>query len=318
MTTFVIVYFVKIKSYACLPSPTQSTTETEINSFRAGQKTLLYDMVTCILAWTKGCGYWLGLCPRQGQEVQRGSPCPVMEALSWSSGSLRAGRVSWGLETAPGLPPWETTRGHKGLLQWLKCIYFNDNEATNLHLPQWCLPGFLWDAELTTDWLRLSQVDGVSTLEVAAMQVFWITASPCVGGGKRCVPTLFTPRGCGPWGWRVHKAHCGIVHIFLLHQEGITARSGAEPSSGRGAGGRARTWGAGASVTVSKRIQQWKVETLPVPATTTTTITHIPVPWNSGRWVIFWGDCSYLNTWALNHTRLWNLEGKLEDLCIKM
>lgn len=120
MTTFVIVHFMKIKSYAGLPSQSQSTTETEINSFCAGQKTLLNDMVMCILAWTKGCGYWLGLCPRQGQEVQRGSPCPVMEALSWSSGSLRAGRVSWGLEIAPGLPPWETTRGHKGLLQWLK------------------------------------------------------------------------------------------------------------------------------------------------------------------------------------------------------
>lgn len=126
MTTFVIVYFMKIKSYACLSSPTQSTTETtttEINSFCAGQKTLLYDMVMCILAWTKGCGYWRGLCPRQGQEVQRGNPCPVLEALSWSSGSLRADRVSWGLETAPGLPPWETTRGHKGLLQWLKFIF---------------------------------------------------------------------------------------------------------------------------------------------------------------------------------------------------
>lgn len=79
-------------------------------------------MVICILAWTKGCGYWLVPCPRQGQEVQRGSPCPVMQALSWSSGSLRAGRVSWGLETAPGLPPWVTTRGHKGLLQWIKCM----------------------------------------------------------------------------------------------------------------------------------------------------------------------------------------------------
>lgn len=124
MTTFVIVHFMKIKSYAGLPSQSQSTTETEINSFCAGQKTLLNDMVMCILAWTKGCGYWLGLCPRQGQEVQRGSPCPVMEALSWSSGSLRAGRVSWGLEIAPGLPPWETTRGHKGLLQWLKLIFF--------------------------------------------------------------------------------------------------------------------------------------------------------------------------------------------------
>lgn len=50
MTTFVIVYFMKIKSYACLPSPTQSTTETEINSFCAGQKTLLYDIVMRILA----------------------------------------------------------------------------------------------------------------------------------------------------------------------------------------------------------------------------------------------------------------------------
>lgn len=121
MTTF--IYFMKTKSYACLLSPTQSTIETKINSFCAGQKPLLNYMVMCILAWTKGCGYWLGLCPRQGQEVQRGSPCPVMEALSWSSGSLRAGRVSWGLETAPGLPPWETARGQKGLLQWLKFIF---------------------------------------------------------------------------------------------------------------------------------------------------------------------------------------------------
>lgn len=277
----------------------------------------------CILAWTKDCGHWLGPGPRQGREVRRDSPCPVMEPLSccWPSGSLREGRVSSALEPAPGPPPWETTGGHKAWFLTLpkkKIIYFFFFKCVDLlYLPQRCLPGFLWDVELTATGLRRSEVDGISTFEVASWQVLWITASPwSIGGGERCVSALFTPGGCGSWGWWVHKVHCGIVHIFLLHQEGITAGSGAEPPSGRGAGGGTRTWGAGASVPVGKGIQQREVETLSVPATTTT-ITQIPVPGNSGSWLIFWGDGGYLNTWTLDHTGLGDLKGKRENHCVK-
>lgn len=186
-----------------------------------------------------------------------------------------------------------------------------------LYLPQWCLPGFLWDVELTATGLRRSEVDGISTFEVASRQVLWVTASPwSIGGGQRRVSALLTPGGCGSWGRWVHKVHRGIVHIFLLHQEGITAGGGAQPPSGRGAGGGTRAWGAGASVPVGEGIQQREVETLSVPATTTP-ITHIPVPGDSGSRLIFWGDGGYLNTWTLDHTGLGDLKGKRGNQCVK-
>lgn len=126
---------------------TKSKTEIKINVFCVGQKKncfilktnadkqtlkwflqikFIMDMVMCILAWTKDCGHWLGPDPRQGQGVRRDSPCPVMEPLSWPSGSLRAGRVSCALEPAPGPPPSETTRGHKEWFTTLpKTSFFN-------------------------------------------------------------------------------------------------------------------------------------------------------------------------------------------------
>lgn len=156
--TFATIIFTIIYHYydlILLVLLTKSKTEIKINSFCVAQKKkflcfilktnadkqtlkqflqmrFVMDMVTCILAWTKDCGHWLGPGPRQGQEVRRDSPCPVMEPLSWPSGSLRAGRVSCALEPAPGPPPWETTRGHKAWFLTLpKSSFFNclDYEA---------------------------------------------------------------------------------------------------------------------------------------------------------------------------------------------
>lgn len=260
----------------------------------------------CILAWTEGCGHWLESGPRLGQGAQRGSPCLETEAPSWSAASLAAGTGSRGLEPAPGPPPWETTETKKysSLLNLFKLLY--TWMCTGLHLFKRCLPGFLWDAELTAARLGLWWSDGVPTLLVASLQVVWVAApTRGTGGGQGGVSALLTPWGCGPRGWWKPKVDSGFVQLLLLHQQRVAAGGGAQPATWGGAGGGARAEGARAFVTVTKWVQQGEVEALSVPSATAA---HIPISGNSGCWVIIRGDGGYLDAGTLDHTRLWNLE----------
>lgn len=128
----------------------------------------------CILAWTEGCGHWLGSCPRPELEAQRGSPCPERGALFWSAGSLAVGRGSCGLEPAPDPPPWETTRKQN---KWSEVHHFRKfshfisfNVVFQLfYLFQWRLSGFLWDADLTAAGQSLWLRRGFSPLKVASL-----------------------------------------------------------------------------------------------------------------------------------------------------
>lgn len=271
--------------------------------------------ILCILAWTEGCGRWLESGPRLGQGAQRGSPCPETEAPSWAAASLAAGTGSRGLEPAPGPPPWETTESQNITAHyWSRTEtflnFFMLERGARLHLFKWCLPSFLWDAELTAARLGLWWSDGVPTLQVASLQVVWVAApTRGTGGGQGGVSPLLTPWGRGPRGRRKPKVDRGFVQLLLLHQQRVAAGGGAEPAAWGGAGGGARAEGAWAFVTVTKGVQQGEVEALSVPSATAA---HIPISGNGGCWVIVRGDGGYLDAGTLDHTRLWNLEGRRE------
>lgn len=127
---------------------------------------------------------------------------------------------------------------------------------TALYLLQWCLPGFLRNAELTAAGWSLRVRGGLSTLQVAPLQFLWVTPSArSTGRRQRGVSTLLPTRWGGPWGWWVPKIDAAFVQLLLLHQQRVAAGSGTEPASRGGARGGAGAEGAGASVTISKRIQ---------------------------------------------------------------
>lgn len=103
-----------------------------------------------------------------------------------------------------------------------------NTQTQNLHLFQWRLPGFLWDAELTAAGRSLWLRGGVSTLQVAPLQFLRVAAPPWgTWGSQGGVPAFFTPGGGGPW-WRWEpKINGGLIELLFLDQQGVAAGGGA-------------------------------------------------------------------------------------------